>query len=176
MLQARYEASHPGIRVERRTKPWKVKFRSGFNYDVIIDYENDSMVSIGSMCHKCEHCNAFKWKDQTKGMCCDGGKVKLSPIQPPPEPLKELLLGDHPDHVHFMQYIRKYYGCFQMISFGAHRVVESGFMPTFKVQGQVYHLIGSLLPPEETQPKFLQIYFVGEDETETQLRCQTNLM
>ena len=33
-------------------------------------------------------------------------------------------------------------------------------MPTFKVQGQVYHLIGNLLPAESAQPNFLQIYFV----------------
>jgi hypothetical protein len=33
-----------------------------------------------------------------------------------------------------------------MTSFGAKQIVEEGFMPTFKVQGQVYHLYGSLIP------------------------------
>ena len=34
-------------------------------------------------------------------------------------------------------------------------------MPTFKMQGQVYHLIGNLPPAEGAQPEFLQIYFVS---------------
>lgn len=46
-----------------------------------------------------------------------------------------------------------------MTFFGANQIVEGSFMPTFKVQGQVYHLIGSLLPVNE--PKFLQIFFIS---------------
>lgn len=41
-------------------------------------------------------------------------------------------------------------------------------MPTFKVQGQVYHLIGSLLPA--TEPKFLQIYFVSDYNEQANIR------
>ena len=38
-------------------------------------------------------------------------------------------------------------------------------MPTFKIQGQIYHKVGSLLPDPNEEPKFLQIYFLGgEDE------------
>lgn len=44
-------------------------------------------------------------------------------------------------------------------------------MPTFKVQGQVYHMIGGLLPGPQQQAQFLQIYFVGEDEREARTRC-----
>ncbi|KAL4084709.1 hypothetical protein QTP88_027631 [Uroleucon formosanum] len=58
-----------------------------------------------------------------------------------------------------------------MTSFGAKQIVEEGFMPTFKVQGQVYHLYGSLITNTQENPQFLQIYFVGEDEKEIQLRC-----
>lgn len=43
-------------------------------------------------------------------------------------------------------------------------------MPTFKVQGQVYHRIGSLMPGTQ-QPSFLQIYFVGDDNHERDIRC-----
>lgn len=104
-------------------------------------------------------------------MCCNGGKVQLLPIQPPPEPLYSLLNDSHPEHVHFISSIRKYNGCFQMTSFGANQVVEDRFMPTFKVLGQVYHLVGSVLPLPDQEARFLQIYFVGEDERETRLRC-----
>jgi hypothetical protein len=30
---------------------------------------------------------------------------------------------------------------------------------TFRIQGKLYHSIGSLLPEEGTKPKFAQIYF-----------------
>ncbi|CAG4984962.1 unnamed protein product [Colias eurytheme] len=59
---------------------------------------------------------------------------------------------------------------FQMTSFGANQVIEAGFMPTFKVQGQVYHRIGSLLPTDV--PKFLQIYFVSDFEEQASLRSR----
>lgn len=35
-------------------------------------------------------------------------------------------------------------------------------MRIFKVQGQVYHLYDSLIPPHEGEAKFLQIYFLDE--------------
>jgi len=47
-----------------------------------------------------------------------------------------------------------------MTSFGTKEIREGNFMPNFKVQGQVYHLIGNLLPTEGVQPEFSQIYFV----------------
>jgi len=37
-------------------------------------------------------------------------------------------------------------------------------MFTFKIQDQVYYLIGSLLPNLEDTPKFLQIYFMFESD------------
>lgn len=46
-----------------------------------------------------------------------------------------------------------------MTSFGAKEIREGNFMPTFKVQGQIYHFIGNLLPAEGAQPEFSQIYF-----------------
>ena len=33
-----------------------------------------------------------------------------------------------------------------MTSFGVNIMRESGYMPTFKVQGQIYHSIGSIFP------------------------------
>ena len=48
-------------------------------------------------------------------------------------------------------------------------------MPTFKVQGQVYHQIGSLQPRPNEVPKFLQIYFVG-DNTKQAEQCCNNVI
>lgn len=43
-------------------------------------------------------------------------------------------------------------------------------MPTFKVQGQVNHTYGLLLPKEGENPQFLQIYFMADPDTELELR------
>lgn len=60
-----------------------------------------------------------------------------------------------------------------MTSFGAtNEICESGFMPTFKVQGQVYHRVGSLLPLPNEDHKFLQIYFIGDERQEVKQRCR----
>ena len=45
-------------------------------------------------------------------------------------------------------------------------------MPTFRVQGQVYHRVGSLLPPSNEEHKFLQIYFMGDDKKQVHQRCR----
>ncbi|CAG9772259.1 unnamed protein product [Ceutorhynchus assimilis] len=165
--QKQYETNHPGIRSERRLRPWTKKVLSGLEYDPGIAYEH----YISAMNLKCQRCNALKWKGEAPGMCCSSGKVQLTAIQRPPEPLHSLLMGDHSDHTHFIDRVRQYNGCFQMTSFGAKQIVEDGFMPTFKVQGQVYHLHGSLLPESERNAQFLQIHFVSEDEKEASIRC-----
>jgi hypothetical protein len=59
-----------------------------------------------------------------------------------------------------------------MTSFGATKEIRGGgFMPTFKVQGQIYHRVGSLLPTSGADPQFLQIYFMGDVATEANHRC-----
>ncbi|KIH66755.1 hypothetical protein ANCDUO_02915 [Ancylostoma duodenale] len=60
-----------------------------------------------------------------------------------------------------------------MTSFGTTATVqETGFMPTFKVKGQIYHRIGSLLPLPDENPRFLQIYFTGDEEQQVDQRCE----
>ncbi|XP_076301721.1 uncharacterized protein LOC143219730 [Lasioglossum baleicum] len=165
--QSRYEQN----RVESKERSWKIKDHSGMAYDIDTNYEKDSTVALGSMTNKCRWCNALKWKEEAPGMCCSAGKVQLPPYEELPEPLYSLIMNIHPEHDHFMNVIRKYNSCFQMTSFGAKQIIKDGFMPTFKVQGQVYHLVGSLLPAPQNEPQYLQIYFVGEDDREVQLRC-----
>lgn len=58
-----------------------------------------------------------------------------------------------------------------MIVVATRIVNDIGFMPTFKVQGRIYHQIGSLLPVPEEDSKFLQVYFIGDKEKEIDQRC-----
>lgn len=50
----------------------------------------------------------------------------------------------------------------------------SGFAPVFKIQGKVYHLIGSLLPPPDDEHKFVQIYFMNDEEERIDARLLHN--
>uniref|UniRef100_A0A8D9E7B6 OTU domain-containing protein n=1 Tax=Cacopsylla melanoneura TaxID=428564 RepID=A0A8D9E7B6_9HEMI len=159
------------VRRKERLKPWSQKSLSALDYNPEINYANDKIVCLGDLV-TCQWCLAKKWKHESPGLCCCGGKVRLPPPRLLPEPLFSLLTNNHPESEHFLINLRKYNSCFQMTSFGAKEIREGNFMPTFKVQGQVYHRIGSLLPPPELQPAFLQIYFVGDDEKETDIRCQ----
>ena len=106
-------------------------------------------------------------------MCCSLGKVSLNALPDPPKPLKRLLSSPEADAAHFRNHIRLYNSCFQMTSFGVkNRVFERGFMPTFKIQGQVYHSIGSLREIPWQLPAFLQIYFIENGTQQAQRRME----
>ncbi|CAB3235853.1 unnamed protein product [Arctia plantaginis] len=120
----------------------------------------------------CNLCQAIKWAAEAPGICCSGGKVNIPKIPAPTSVFKELISGSHPSSKHFLNHSRQYNTLFQMTSFGAKEIREGNFMPTFKVQGQVYHLIGNLLPAEGAQPEFLQIYFVSHAD---QVSLRSNL-
>lgn len=148
--------------------------RHAFHYDPEIDYSSHSKINIGAMDKKCRYCNALKFKHETPGMCCASGKVVLTALNPPPEPLKSLMLGDTQESRLFLSKIRKFNSCFQMSSFGATKIVTHNYETTFKVQGQIYHNYGSLMPMPNDDPKFLQIYFLGNEDDQVQLRCHYN--
>lgn len=172
--------------------------RAAFAYDPTIDYAAHKSVVIGAMNQVCKYCKALKFKGEPAGLCCVSGQVKLPDLMPPPEPLRSLLLGGAPMSSHFLSNIQSYNSCFQMTSFGATNIIRDNYMPTFKViskhninyeyfdentsfdcenfdiqqiQGQVYHRLGSLLPFPDQSYQFLQIYFVGNSNVETDRRC-----
>ncbi|CAE1157731.1 unnamed protein product [Acanthosepion pharaonis] len=119
-------------------------FFLAFIYDPGINLITRDDINIGSMTCVCQFCNACKWAGEPAGLCCSSGKVRLPPLHEPPTPLRGLIAGSHPDSNHFLKTIKQYNNNFQMTSFGAQVVREESWMPTFKVQGQVYHRIGNL--------------------------------
>ncbi|CAG9773218.1 unnamed protein product [Ceutorhynchus assimilis] len=144
------------------------------NYNVEINYSSQQIVAIGPMNVVCQYCKAFKFKNEAPGLCCASGQVKLTPLVSPPEPLHSLVSGNGPNSKHFLTHIQQYNNCFQMTSFGATKVIQENFMPTFKIQGQIYHPTGSLLPTPDSDSKFLQIYFMGDSERQVDQRCAHN--
>lgn len=107
--------------------------RAAFTYNPRVDYAAHKSVSIGKMDKICHYCRAYKYENETPGMCCLSGKVKLLPLNTPPEPLLSLLSGNTPQSRHFLTNIQSYNSCFQMTSFGATNIIRDTFMPTFKV-------------------------------------------
>jgi len=87
--------------------------------------------------------------------------------------IKSLIDNSHPLSKHFFDNSRRYSTLFQMTSFGANELAEGYFLSTFKIQGQVHHLIGSLLPEIGNYAKFLQIYFMSESN---QISIRTNMI
>ncbi|XP_037924403.1 uncharacterized protein LOC119660098, partial [Hermetia illucens] len=118
----------------------------------------------------CKYCKALKYTHESTGLWCAGGKVKLPQLLPP---LRSVVSGIGNDSKHFLINIQKYNSCFQ-ISFGATHIIQDNFMPTFKIQGQIYQLLGTLLPVPDADYQFLQIYFVGNSDAEVDNRCAHN--
>lgn len=120
-------------RIRRQTAAPQNLLRVAFAYDPSIDYNANPSVAISTMDVVCCYCKAIKFPNEPPGLCCANGKVKLPPLNPPPEPLSLLISGFGSDSKHFLKNIQSYNGCFQMTSFGASRIIRNNFMPTFKV-------------------------------------------
>ncbi|GJS12586.1 hypothetical protein Tco_0407058 [Tanacetum coccineum] len=95
-------------------------------------------------------------------LCCLHGKVKLEEhSEPAPPLLKNLLSNNYPLSKHYIQNIRRYNMMFSFTSMGA-KVDESinkGKGPyIYRIQGQYFHRMGSLVPVNSTTPKFCQLY------------------
>ena len=144
----------------------------GLCYNRTYGYANHRSLDLGRMTVLCKFCNALKWKGERPGLCCLNGKIAIPVLPEPPQPSPDLFSGQpENDAQHFLKSIRRYNSAFQVTSFGGKEQNLGGFMPTFKVLGQIYHQIGSVLPPDEEEPKFLQIYFMGDSEQESARRC-----
>ena len=145
-------------------------FNGALKYDPNHDHSSEKMVTIGNMSKQCLKCGAKKSNDETPGMCCSNGRINLPVLPDPPEPLRSLLRGNTLDSRYFLNSIRQSNCAFQMTSFGANIIRGSGFISTFKVQGQVYHQIGPLLHLPNQEPGFMQLYFVGDMQQQAQTR------
>ncbi|GBO25852.1 hypothetical protein AVEN_210477-1 [Araneus ventricosus] len=156
-----------------RASNWLYLKDEALHYDPNLDYPNFPQIVIGSMSSKCTFCGALKFEAEASGLCCSNGKVSLPELPELPEPLKSLMEGNHPKSKEFLSMIRKYNSSFQVTSFGTSLPMldSTGFMPTFRIQSQVYHKAGSLMSLPNEEAKFLQIYFLGNEETEVKRRC-----
>jgi hypothetical protein len=93
-------------------------------------------------------------------LCCENGKVLLSSLLTTPQELEVLLTSKKSSVVKFRDQIRMYNSVLAFTSLGA-KVDESvtgGPRPYyFRIQGELYHKIGSLCPTEGQRPQFVHL-------------------
>uniref|UniRef100_A0A914V163 Helitron helicase-like domain-containing protein n=1 Tax=Plectus sambesii TaxID=2011161 RepID=A0A914V163_9BILA len=123
---------------------------------------------LGPMNVVCKHCSALHFKGELAmrktdefAECCQTGKVQLPDLQPYPNELKQLLLGQDRSSQNFWDNIRSYNSALAFASLGAKLDIPSGRGPyCFKVHGQIYHRIGSLHPNTDQPPSYGQLYIL----------------
>src|SRR6266542_1064739 len=142
--------------------------------------------TLGNMTYKCNKCGAMMWLDERVtnsvklpvfSTCCARGKVILPSLQELPSPLNILLTGTDSRSCTFRQNIRMYNSALSFTSIGAkidQQVTGTSGIYTFRIHGEMYHRIGSLLPDSETQPpQFAQIYIY---DTDHEIQNKSNIM
>jgi len=119
-----------------------------------LNYEPDTFHNTTGIGTISSNCGALKFDKETDGLCCSKGKVQLDQFPQPHHFLQHLYEGIDSNSKHFLANIRKYNSVFQMTSFGCNEVSMAGFNPSFRIQGQVYHLIGSIVPTQGESHKY----------------------
>ncbi|XP_021974539.1 uncharacterized protein LOC110869606 [Helianthus annuus] len=134
---------------------------------VSVDY-----IDHGDAIFVCSKCDAMLWEDEmlrgnkkrnktSYSLCCSNGDVEL-PRSPTPPPLLRHLYKSHTSQSrNFMDNIRAYNMMFSFTSLGGKvdKSYQRGKGPyVFRLQGQNYHRMGSLLPEDGEEPRFSQLY------------------
>ncbi|PPQ72835.1 hypothetical protein CVT24_012881 [Panaeolus cyanescens] len=128
--------------------------------------------SLGRMNHICQHCGAKHWLAEklvrssqaspTFVACCDHGTVNLPRLQAPPDLLRHLFINNDDQSKNFRDNISEYNQALAFTSLGVtqdHTINAGRGQPVFRIQGELHHHTGSLLPPQGRAPVYAQLYF-----------------
>ncbi|XP_021986250.1 uncharacterized protein LOC110882569 [Helianthus annuus] len=152
-------------------------------------------INHGDAIFVCSKCDAMLWEDKmlrgnkkrnktSYSLCCSNGDVEL-PCPPTPPPLLRHLYKSHTSQSrNFMDNIRAYNMMFSFTSLGGKvdKSYQRGKGPyVFRLQGQNYHRMGSLLPDDGEEPKFSQLYIYDSQNevvnrqkaVSSQIECKT---
>jgi len=134
----------------------------------------------------CSYCKAYMWYEERIDkhkhstipkfqLYCGNGKMQLPLLKDASSVLKQLLFDSNSkEGKNFQQHIRTYNMMFAFTSPGAK--VDNSYNnghgpPNLRIQGQVCHRIGSLLPSTGQMPKFAQLYiYYTENETHNKIQ------
>ncbi|MCH79269.1 ATP-dependent DNA helicase PIF1 [Trifolium medium] len=133
-------------------------------------------LNIGQPNCVCQYCGAIMWceerlKKSSKNspkfkLYCSQGDVELVPSRPLPHPLHDLYHSHDRKSRFFLENIRSFNSMFAFTSMGGKidsSMNDGNAPPTFVMNGENYHLIGSLLPLPDQPPKFAQLYIYDTD-------------
>ncbi|KAL6662326.1 hypothetical protein ACP70R_000185 [Stipagrostis hirtigluma subsp. patula] len=139
--------------------------------------------------YECPYCGAVFWyRERTKGVpahpngqpaynsCCKGGRFSVPRFRDPPPFLAALLKYDGDSRAKKFLRLNRQYNClFAFTSIGARidRDINDGRGPyVFRINGQVHHRIGSLLPADGEPPQFVELYIYDTDhEIDNRIRA-----
>ncbi|XP_035843853.1 uncharacterized protein LOC118490365 [Helianthus annuus] len=129
-------------------------------------------IDHGDAIFVCCKCDAMLWEDKilrgnkkrnktSYSLCCSYGDVQLPRPPTPPPLLRHLYKSRTSQSRNFMNNIRAYNMMFSFTSLGgkvdkSYQGVKGPYV--FRLQGQNYHRMGSLLPNDGEEPKFSQLY------------------
>ncbi|XP_031116659.1 uncharacterized protein LOC116020319 [Ipomoea triloba] len=134
-------------------------------YTIILFYFLGTYLDFGDQIYACDHCGALFWLEERinkvmgnqnpkYSLCCTHGKIKLPPPSTPPTSIFGLFFNNDVKSTHFLQNIRSYNNMFCFTSMGGKidRTINNGNSPpVFRLHGQNFHLMGSLLPELRAQ-------------------------
>lgn len=134
-------------------------------------------VDMGDAEYVCKTCKAILWyAEAAKGntstdtdaysLCCMNAKIELPNLHHPPQVLLKLYKGEDDESKYFIKHIRKLNMMFSFTSMGGKvdNTYNKGGTPyIYRMHGQNYHAIGSLLPECGEIPRFSQLYIYDTD-------------
>jgi len=118
--------------------------------------------------HLCIHCHAllfqYEVKDQSASLCCHKGKVALQDIVVP-DFLRELIEKNDHTTKEYLLNVRKYNSALAFASVQVNSVQFNRVGPyCFKINGQMYHSVGSLNAPQGQVPSYASLFIIDADE------------
>ncbi|XP_057746826.1 uncharacterized protein LOC130966082 [Arachis stenosperma] len=175
-----------------KTHPPSADTHSGQHVDPFVDDEvlngyDDSMLDVDmedNFIPSSETLDVWMWSGERLAkskqspqpkfsLCCMEGKIELPLLSVPPNELIQLHTVGDQRSIRFLKNIRTFNSmfCFTSMAEKIDRGVNNGTAPPiFKLGGQNYHSIGSLLPPDSLRPTFAQLYIYDtENEIDNQI-------
>ncbi|EGT54381.1 hypothetical protein CAEBREN_32751 [Caenorhabditis brenneri] len=129
---------------------------------------------LGQMSTQCSSCKALHYQGelpQSKefNTCCRHGLVDLPMFENFPPELQDLYVGSTPEANEFRKNCRSYNNSLAMGCTKAKLDVPKGGPYSFRIHGQVYHLIGPLHPAEGEEHVFAQVFILDTEEAADEL-------
>jgi hypothetical protein len=126
--------------------------------------------------NECNKKETYRNKQPTYTNCCKNGMIKIPPYKEPPTFLSQLVNNkESAISKHFLQKIRQYNSLFAFTSMGANIIkdMNKGEGPyVFRINGQIHHRIGSLLPENGQSPQYAELYiFDTKNEIENRIKA-----